>query len=131
MRSARCAAALALCALGAAQAPAADFDGTRPFICSVIDANDCALGIACVHELAEDVNLPQFIKVDFDGKTIGARGRTTPIQSSMRANGMLFIQGVQGKRAYSITVTEDTGSFVGTVAGDGEAFAVFGSCTLP
>jgi hypothetical protein len=130
MHTVRCAAVLVLCVLGA-QAPAADFDGSKPFICSVIDANDCALGIACVHELAEDVNLPQFIKVDFGAKTISARGRTTPIQSSTRSNGMLVIQGVQDKRAYSITVTEDRGAFVGTVAGDGEAFAVFGACTLP
>jgi hypothetical protein len=130
MRSARCAAVLLLCALGA-QAPAADFDGTRPFLCAVTDANDCALGIACVHELAQDVNLPQFIKVDFAAKTIGARGRTAPIQSSSRSAGMLIIQGVQDKRAYSITVDEETGSLVGTVAGDGEAFAVFGACTLP
>ena len=130
MRPTRCAAALAFCAL-VTQAPAADFDGTKPFICSIIDANDCALGIACIHGLAEDVNLPQFIKVDFAAKTIGARGRTAPIQSSTRASGMLVIQGVQDKRAYSITVAEDTGSLVGTVARDGEAFAVFGACTLP
>jgi hypothetical protein len=130
MRSAQGAAILLLCVL-AARAPAADFDGTRPFICAVIDANDCALGIACIHELAQDVNLPQFIKVDFGAKTISARGRTAPIQSTSRSSGMLVIQGVQEKRAYSITVAEETGSFVGTVAGDGEAFAVFGACTLP
>jgi hypothetical protein len=130
MKSAHCAAALDLCTL-AVQAAAADFDGSRPFLCAVIDANDCALGIACIHGVAEDVNLPQFIKVDFAAKTISARGRTAPIQSSTRSESMLVIQGVQQRRAFSITVADDTGSFVGTVAGDGEALAVFGACTIP
>jgi hypothetical protein len=126
---ARHAAALALGAL-ALQAWAGDFDGTRPFICSVIDTNDCALGTACIHGIAEDVNLPQFVKVDFQAKQISARGRTAPIQTSSRSNGMLMIQGEQDRRAFSLTIAEDTGAMVAAVAGDGEGFMVFGACTL-
>jgi hypothetical protein len=114
----------------ALQSAAADFDGTRPFICSVIDTNDCALGTPCIHGIAEDVNLPQFVKIDFKAKQISARGRTAPIQNSSRANGMLMIQGEQDQRAFSVTVAEDTGAFVAAVAGDGEGFMVFGACTL-
>jgi hypothetical protein len=127
---ARGVAALGLAAL-ALQAAAAEFDGSKPFICSVIDANDCALGTACIHELAEDINLPQFLKVDFAGKQLTARGKTAPILSSSRSNGMLVIQGVQARRSYSLTVSEETGDFVGAIAGDGEGFVVFGACTVP
>ena len=126
---ARHAAALAFGAL-ALQAVAGDFDGTRPFLCSVIVTNDCALGTPCIHGIAEDVNLPQFVKVDFKAKQISARGRTAPIQNSNRSNGMLMIQGEQDRRAFSLTVAEDTGAFVAAVAGDGEGFMVFGACTL-
>ena len=110
---------------------AADFDGTKPFICSVIDTNDCALGTPCIHGIAEDVNLPQFVKIDFAGRQISARGRTATIQNAMRSNGMLVIQGTQDRRSFSITVAEDSGSLVGAIAGDEEGFVLFGACTLP
>jgi hypothetical protein len=123
-------AALLLAAL-ALPAVAADFDGTKPFICSVIDTNDCALGTACIHGIAEDLNLPQFLKVDFAARQLSARGRTAPIQNAAQVNGMLVIQGTQDRRSFSITVAEDTGALVGAIAGDGEGFVVFGACTLP
>ena len=126
----RHAAVLAFAAL-ALPCGAADFDGTKPFICSVIDTNDCALGTSCIHGIAEDVNLPQFLKIDFAGRQLSARGRTAPIHNATRSNGMLMIQGSQDRRSFSITVAEDTGSLVGAIAGDEEGFIVFGACTLP
>jgi len=126
----RHAAVLAFAAF-ALQCGAADFDGTKPFICSVIDTNDCALGTPCIHGIAEDVNLPQFVKIDFAGRQISARGRTATIQNAMRSNGMLVIQGTQDRRSFSITVAEDSGSLVGAIAGDEEGFVLFGACTLP
>ena len=126
----RHAAALAFAAF-ALQCGAADFDGTKPFICSVIDTNDCALGTPCLHGIAEDVNLPQFVKIDFAGRQISARGRTATIQNAMRSNGMLVIQGTQDRRSFTITVAEDSGALVGAITGDGEGFVLFGACTLP
>jgi hypothetical protein len=127
---ARLAPALLLAVLGL-PAGAADFDGSKPFICSVIDTNDCALGTSCIHGIAEDVNLPQFVKIDFAGRQISARGRSAPIQSTSHSNGMLVIQGAQDRRSFSLTVEENTGAFVAAIAGDGEGFVVFGACTLP
>jgi hypothetical protein len=120
--------AAALCVAGV-PALAADFDGSRPLICSAIEANDCALGIGCLKGLAEDVNVPQFIRFDFAGKTVSARGRTTTMQNQTRANGMLAIQGFENSRAFSITVSENSGKLVGAIAGDEEGFLIFGACT--
>ena len=108
---------------------AADFDGSKPLICSAIEANDCALGIGCLKGLAEDVNVPQFIRLDFSEKTLSARGRTTTMQNHTRANGMLTIQGIENARAFSITVSENSGKLVGAIAGDEEGFVIFGACT--
>ena len=108
---------------------AADFDGSKPLICSAFEANDCALGIGCLKGLAEDVNVPQFIRLDFSEKTLSARGRTTTMQNHTRANGMLTIQGIENARAFSITVSENSGKLVGAIAGDEEGFVIFGACT--
>jgi hypothetical protein len=124
-------AAASIFAALALQAFAVDFDGTKPFICSVIDTNDCDLGTPCIHGIAEDVNLPQFVKVDFAGRQLSARGRTAPIQNATRSNGMMVIQGTQDRRSFTITVAEDSGALVGAIAGDGEGFVLFGACTLP
>jgi hypothetical protein len=118
-------------ALSVAMAPAiaADFDGSKPLICSAIEANDCAMGVGCLKGLAEDVNVPQFIRLDFTGKTIGARGRTSKMLNHSRAGGMLTMQGIENSRAFSITINEKSGKLVGAIAGDEEGFVIFGACT--
>ena len=38
-------------------AVAADFDGSKPLICSSIEAHDCELGVTCLRKVAEDLNV--------------------------------------------------------------------------
>jgi hypothetical protein len=120
--------AAALCAT-ALPVLAGDFDGAKPLICSAIESNDCAAGVGCLKGLAEDVNAPQFIRLDFTGKTISARGRTSNMLNQSRASGLLTIQGVENDRAFSITISENSGKLVGAIAGDEEGFVLFGACT--
>jgi hypothetical protein len=87
------------------------------------------MGVGCVKGLAEDVNVPQFIRLDFSGKTIGARGRISKMLNQTRAEGMLTIQGIENNRAFSITISESSGKLVGAIAGDEEGFLIFGACT--
>jgi hypothetical protein len=118
-------------ALSAIAVPAlsADFDGSKPLICSAIEANDCALGAECQKGLAEDVNVPQFIRLDFSKKTMSAGGRTSPMHHQAREGGMLMMQGFENYRAWSVTINETTGKLVGAIAGDQEGFLIFGACT--
>jgi hypothetical protein len=120
--------AAALC-VAAAPALAADFDGSKPLICSSIEAHDCGLGITCERAIAEDLNVPQFIRLDFTAKTMSARGRSSNMQSYTRSSGMLIVQGVENSRAFSITISEQTGKLVGAIAADEEGFMIFGACT--
>ena len=120
--------AVALCAV-ALPALSADFDGSKPLICAAIEANDCALGADCQKGLAENLNMPQFIRLDFTKKTMGAGGRSSPIQHQVREGGMLVMQGFENYRAWSITINETSGKLVGAIAGDQEGFLVFGACT--
>jgi hypothetical protein len=121
--------ALVLCATVAAPALAAGIDGSRSLLCSTVEANDCASGTARVRGLPQDIDVPPFVKLDFAGRTISARGRTSAIQRAARLNGMLIVQGSENSRAFSITVSESTGKLVGAIAGDGEAFVLFGACS--
>ena len=120
--------AMALCAV-ALPALSADFDGSKPLICAAIETNDCALGTDCQKGLAENLNMPQFIRLDFTKKTMGASGRSSPIQHQVREGGMLVMQGFENYRAWSITINETSGKLVGAIAGDQEGFLVFGACT--
>jgi len=121
--------AIALGALFTHAAVGADFDGSKPLICAAIEANDCAFGANCIKGVAEDVNLPQFVRVDLTDNTITARGRTSAIRNHTRASGMLVIHGFENGRAWSITISERSGKLVGAIAGDEEGFLVFGACT--
>ena len=120
--------ALALC-VAAAPVFAADFDGSKPLICSAIEAHDCMVGADCERGLAEDINAPQFIRLDFTAKTMAARNRSTPMKNFARSDGMLVIQGFENKRAFSITISEQSGKLVGAIAADQAGYLIFGACT--
>ena len=119
--------AAALC-IAAAPALAADFDGSKALICSTIETHDCAAGTTCERGLAEDINVPQFIRLDFAKKTISARGRTSTIRYA-RSGGMLVIQGFENNRAFSATISEQSGKLVAAIAADEAGYLIFGACT--
>lgn len=108
---------------------AADIDAQKDLICAAIEANDCALGTACIKSPAEDVNLPQFVRISVSENSITARGRTSKVISRSRADGMITMQGIENGRAWSITINEASGKLVAAIAGDDEGFLVFGACT--
>jgi len=120
--------AMALCVV-AVPAVSADFDGSKPLICSTIETHDCSVGTRCERGLAEDINVPQFIRLDFAAKTISARGRTSKIGGYARSDGMLVIQGFENKRAFSATISEQSGKLVGAIAADEAGYVIFGACT--
>ena len=108
---------------------AADFDGSKPLICAAIEAHDCGLGMTCERAIPEDLNVPQFIRLDFNAKTMSARGRSTSMQTNTRSSGMLILQGFENSRAFSITISEQSGKLVGAIAADEQGFMIFGACT--
>jgi hypothetical protein len=128
---------LALCfCLGMALYPplaTAAYDGSVPLLCSVIEVFDCQAGSDCQPGTAESVNLPQFIKVDFAKKTLstpeeGGSKRITPITYVERVNGDMILQGVEGSRAWSMVIANETGKISATVSDHQVGFVVFGAC---
>lgn len=98
---------LALLLLSVAAAPlasvAADFDGSKPFLCSVIEVNECVTGEGCKSVSAEDINLPRHFWINVGGKTIqskapGEAPRTSAIEAVKQVDGKLVLQGAEQAR---------------------------------
>lgn len=111
-----------------------NFDGTAPLICATTEAFDCSPNIDCASDSPEMVDLPRFIRLDFAGKRAftkrqNGEERTAPIASQTVDSGMLILQGIQNAHAWSLLISQATGSMSLSIAGDDVGFAIFGSCT--
>ena len=111
---------------------AAKFDGSVPLLCAPIHTIECDSKEECIHGGAEDVNLPQFIRINFKDKilqSVGDNNRQTEIQSMARSNGKMLMQGLQEGRGWTIVISEETGRMAATVSESEFGFIVFGACT--
>jgi hypothetical protein len=124
---------VALCA-AAGPALAADsiFSESVPLLCAPIDVTECDEGGSCYQGRAEDINLPQFIRVNLKEKMLSGVGdstdRTTPIKFIERENGKIILHGGQGGRGWTAIISE-TGKLVATISDEKTAIIIFGACT--
>jgi hypothetical protein len=117
-----------------------DFDGSRPLLFSVISAMECTPDDGCRAVTIDSLDLPRFLKIDLNEKTIGpvSEGDTRPdsvIERMERVDGKLILQGaedgyesVRDGLGWTIAISEGTGRVVMTASGDQVAFVVFGAC---
>jgi hypothetical protein len=117
-----------------------DFDGSRPLLFTVISAMECAPDNGCRAVTIENIDLPRFLKIDLNKKTIGpvSESDTRPdsvIERMERVDGKLILQGaedgyesVRDGLGWTIAIAEGTGRVVMTASGDQVAFVVFGAC---
>ena len=115
---------------------AADFDGSKPLLCAIIETFECGYGTECQWGTAQSINLPQFLKIDFKEKKIGGTREngevlTTKIENMERSDGKLVLQGTQNNKGWSMLINEATGKMTITVSDDQAGFVVFGACTTP
>lgn len=111
-----------------------DLTGSSKFLCTAVQATRCTDDGDCVIQTPWNLNVPQFIEVDLKAGTLSTtkasgEDRSTPIKNSERADGQLFLQGVQRGRAFSFVINEETGMASIAVAAEGIAVSVFGACT--
>lgn len=118
---------------------AGDFDGSRPLLCSVISVIESTPS-ENRSVSAESIGLPQFIMIDSAKMKIWPAmdkegKKTSEIKRLDHVGGNLILQGVDEgidkKReavSWTATVSEETGKFVLTAAGDQVGFVIFGAC---
>ncbi|HET7453010.1 MAG TPA: hypothetical protein VFL12_09735 [Thermoanaerobaculia bacterium] len=123
-----------LAAALAAPAVADDLTGKSAILCTAVQATDCHPDKPCETTAPWNLNIPQFIEIDLAGKmlsTTKASGedRSTPIRTLLREDGNIYLQGVEGGRAFSFVISEATGMASIAVAREDVTVSVFGVCT--
>jgi len=132
--------ALALLLGLTALAVAGDFDGSQPVLCSVATVTECTPADGCRAVTPESVAVPRFLRVDFDKKVVlpadkSGGDRSSAVKRMERIGGQLILQGadegiqdVRDSVGWTASVSEETGKFVVTAAGNEVAFVVYGAC---
>ncbi len=118
-------------------AVAADFDGSKPLICSFGQVVECDAGSKCSVVSHDSVDAPEFVKLDFRKKQIVS---TTASEDSPARDiyvtdltTHLIVQGTQGSGqgdalGYSLSIDKATGQMAAAGAGESAGFVVFGAC---
>ena len=110
-----------------------DVAGVDKLLCALMEATRCSPD-GCVTDDPAVWNIPQFIEIDLVARrlqTTAASGenRATPITTLVREEGHIYIQGIEGGRAFSIVIDEGSGRLISATAASGGASSVFGACT--
>jgi len=110
---------------------AAKYDGSVPLLCVPIEIIECGATGECFNSTAEDVNLPQFIKVDVKTKMLSAaeEDRKAEIKHLEHTNGRMIMHGGQEGRGWTLVISEETGKMSATISEDQAGFIIFGACT--
>jgi hypothetical protein len=114
-----------------AAARAGGVSGSKPMLCAVTEARDCAYGGDCVATTTDEINLPSFVVVDAKAKLLSEyRGeRKTPVQTVAEMDGSLVLQGYEN-RAWSISISKESGKLLAASTGGADgAFVISGICT--
>lgn len=114
-----------------------DFDGSRPLLCAAIFSTECnAETQKCKSGAPWNINFPVFSEIDFKNKSISTvdaykNERETRIESiDHLPDGRLSLQGDDGVYAWSMLISEETGSATLSAAGEEIGFIIFGACTV-
>jgi hypothetical protein len=103
-------------------------------LCTAVTAMHCHDDGDCVVDVPWNLNIPQFIQVNLEKKTLSTtkasgENRSTPIRNLVREGGQIYLQGLEGGRAFSFVINEESGLLSVGVAADGKVVSVFGACT--
>lgn len=117
---------------------AASYDGSQPLLCALMKAMVCTQINECEEFSTEDLNVQQFVQIDFVKKEMrGVQNtdRRSTIERMETIDGKLILQGaeeaIEGVRdgvGWTMAIMEDTGKAVLTAAGDNVGFVLFGAC---
>ena len=120
---------------------AADIDGSKPLLCTVVEVTECIMGEACKEVSAEEINLPRYLWINVDKRTMQSRkteadSRKSKIERVKVVDNKLILQGAEQGRedvrdgvGWTIAIMQDTGEMVLTASGHFVADVAFGLCT--
>jgi hypothetical protein len=113
---------------------AENLEGVDRMVCAAADVQICIEYDTCYSAAPVDLGVPEFVVIDTDKKTISTtrssnEDRSTTFNSVQRDDGLIYLQGVEGGRAFSFVIDEESGRMTVAVSRDGMSVSVFGACT--
>lgn len=119
--------------LAGGAAAAENLAGVDEMICSVAQVQICLESGECYQADPADLSIPDFVVIDTDAKTVSTTksselNRSTEFGKVEKENGLIFLQGIEGGRAFSFVIDEATGRMTVAVSRDGFSVSVFGAC---
>ena len=120
--------------LAAGQTQADSLEGVNRIVCAAAQVQICIEHDTCYPASPAALDVPDFVIIDTRKKTISTTkasnlNRSTSFSSVERNDGLIFLQGTEGGRAFSFVIDEDSGRMTVAVSRDGIAVSVFGACT--
>jgi hypothetical protein len=113
---------------------AENLEGVDRMICAAADVQICIEYDTCYSAAPMDLGVPEFVIIDTDDKTISTTKSSTETRSTtfsdvQKHDGLIYLQGVEGGRAFSFVIDEASGRMTVAVSRDGMSISVFGACT--
>lgn len=120
--------------LTSAVAIAENVEGVDKMICSAGQAQICLETADCYSATPWELSIPDFVIIDLKKKTVSttkASGldRSTTFSKVELEDGLIYLQGIDGGRAFSFVIDEASGRMTAAIARDGLSVTVFGACT--
>jgi len=118
----------------ASMAQAENLNDVDKMICAASQVQICIEDDTCYSATPEELGVPDFVVIDTDKQTISTTrasglNRSTDFSAATKENGLVYLQGMEGGRAFSFVIDEATGRMTVSVARDGISVSVFGVCT--
>lgn len=108
--------------------------GVDEMICAAAQVKICIENNTCYSATPAELDVPDFVVIDTKKKLISTtkasnQNRSTKFTSVEKLDGLIYLQGVEGGRAFSFVIDEATGHMTVAVSRDGLSVSVFGACT--
>ena len=121
-----------LLSVGMAQAD--NLEGVDKMICAAAQVKICIENDACYTATTAELGVPDFVIIDAKKKLISTtkasnENRSTEFSSVSKSDGLIYLQGIEGGRAFSFVIDETSGRMTVAISRDGLAVSVFGACT--
>jgi len=111
-----------------------NLEGVDEMVCAAAQVQICIENDTCYASTAAELGVPDFVVIDTKKNTISTtkasnENRSTKFSSVTKSDGLIYLQGIEGGRAFSFVIDEATGRMTVSVSRDGLSVSVFGACT--
>lgn len=115
-------------------AQADNLEGVDEMICAAAQVQICIENDTCYSATPAELDVPDFVVINTGKKTISttkasSENRSTSFTSVAKSEGLIYLQGIEGGRAFSFVIDEASGRMTVAVSRDGLSVSVFGACT--